>query len=120
MVSTALVSVKGCYGSDHKKSPRGLSVAEDLFFQGRGQVPFERIEELFSVKVMLAMADVVTECTYSEVLCHFSTLNSFHTNLLKRVAEMDQFLVIVKLATEFKTPCPCKDRRDRICGCRFS
>src|SRR3546814_2062114 len=43
-----------------------------------------------------------------QVLGHFTTFYSFHTNPFQGFTEIDQCLVVVQLAPECQTSCPCK------------
>jgi hypothetical protein len=63
---------------------------------------------------VFSLFNLVAMDNHGKVLGHFTAFYRFNTNGFKRIAEPDQFSIIVELASESQTPGPGKDGGDRV------
>src|SRR4051812_5875045 len=66
---------------------------------------------------MLAMLNLISMNSNSQVLCHFSTFHCFNANLFQGRTEINELLVTVKLASECQSPRPCEYRSNWVSRC---
>src|SRR5688572_10717616 len=65
---------------------------------------------------MIAVFYLIAMNTNCKVFRHLAALYGFDTNCFQCQTKIDQFLVIIQLATEGKSPGPRKNRSDRVGG----
>lgn len=63
--------------------------------------------------IVLAL-HVLAVIDQGEILGHLAALDSVEARLLERVGKVDQFVVLVELATECEPARPCVDGSDRV------
>src|SRR5437868_8764075 len=78
------------------------------------QIRIYRIEEFFSIKILLFMIDHIAMNTYRKVFGHFSAFNCFDANGFECVAKVDEWLIVIQFSTKRKSPRPGENRRDRV------
>src|SRR5579872_3735605 len=89
-------------------------------FQFLLQALVDGVQELFGVKEVFSMFDLIAVYADGQVFGHLAAFDGLDTYRFERIGEMDQVLVAVQFAPEGETAGPGEDGGDGIGGSRLA